>query len=299
MAYMYGYGRASTDKQQITIKSQQEICERYFELRKASGSEHEWGGWHPDAAVSATLHFQQRPMGEAILRKMVRGDAMVVSNFDRLFRSVIDCHYCIETFNERGLTLCILDAGIQTDTPLGAAMMKFIAIIKELEKEEISRRTRDAIHYKYRKGLPIHGQAPIGWQKKGYKSKSYFAPYEIERQWCYEIVKMREENGLGFARIGAFMRNNRGPSETYRDNYDKASMRWPLKATTRAYIAAKLGFPCIAAKHLPNREEVSQYLVSNNGLQPRIEPSSYKRGFLHTVPPKQGQPAIAFSPGCP
>lgn len=296
MATMYAYGRASTDKQQITLGAQKQICDSYYKLRLASGDSFEWGGWHPDAAVSSTLHFQQRPMGERLMNVMRKGDVLVVSNFDRIFRSVIDCHNCLEAFGERDIKLMILDMDVRTDTPLGACFMKIVAVLKELERGDISRRTRAALQFKKSKGGCVNGKTPIGWKKVGMKRESHVSPYDEERHFCYDIIDLYENHGVPVNKMRDALRAKHKNSTAVCNWLGEGKGHTRM---IRCYVAAKCGFPLVTTMELPGIFELNRYMRQHAGLPPRLVPGSYKKGLLHTVPPlsrRDSQPLVPSDP---
>src|SRR5262245_31102701 len=61
--YVFGYGRVSTMKQEISIDAQQTQVEEYCKSRLTSTGNLSWGGWYCDPAVSGSDKFRQRPAG--------------------------------------------------------------------------------------------------------------------------------------------------------------------------------------------------------------------------------------------
>ena len=266
MSRVFAYGRASTDRQQITLGNQEEVCQNYYKLRESAGDDIEWAGWFPDAAVSSTKPLVERPMGEIIFTNARKGDILLVSNFDRAFRSVVDCHNTMNILDERGIALVILDVDVNTKTPLGRAFMKIIAVLKELEREEIGRRTREALQYKKRHNKPTCSWSPIGWRRIGKKKDSRFAPEPGDRNWCKEIVRLREVKGMSFTAIEKDLRARK--AKFYADGRGN-SKGWSIRKVRKGYSAAKLGFPLIYQRELPTPSAVSPSLRFAHASSPR------------------------------
>ena len=78
----YGYGRASTGKQELTEEIQRRAVEEYYRTHlKPQGVE--WGGWHYDAATSGDKAFTEREHGLSLWVMAQRGDYIVASKSDR------------------------------------------------------------------------------------------------------------------------------------------------------------------------------------------------------------------------
>ena len=284
---MHAYGRASTDKQQITLHSQKHACESYFNMRTASGEKITWGGWYPDAAISAKLYFYERPMGAKLLNTIKRGDILLVSNFDRIFRSVIDCHNCLERFNERGIHLVIMDADVRTDTPLGAAFMKLVAVLKGLEREEIGRRTREALQTKKRLMKPFCPKAYPGWKKVGLKSNSKFVPCEEDRIICYEIARAHDYKHVSFRRMYDHLQ------VVFKDHPELLAKTKAAKwhsSLVPMYMAAHCGFPRIFKQDYPKLLEFKRFRKKNGGQSPHLEFGIDMTDLVHNAVPLPRRP---------
>lgn len=62
-----------------------------------------------NGAVSGGIPFQDRPEGGKLWQLVQRGDAVVASKLDRMFRSASDCLAVVEAFKQRGVSLYLLD----------------------------------------------------------------------------------------------------------------------------------------------------------------------------------------------
>jgi DNA invertase Pin-like site-specific DNA recombinase len=271
MTTLFAYGRASTDKQQITLKSQEEILTNYFRLRRSMDKTISWGGWFPDAAQTSTVPFLERPMGSKIFLKANYGDLLVVSNFDRAFRSVIDCDNALRCCLEKGIRIIILDLDVNTETPLGRAFVKLVAVLKELEREEISRRIKDAIQYNIRHVNPHSSFVPVGWKNK---NKQY-VPYREERNMARRVVEMYHSGGT-----------MRGISKELQKHKTKINKRsCDLNQVNHMYVACVCGFPKIFVKDLPRSTQLLSYLALNDGRPPQLGPEQVASRRFYTLPP--------------
>lgn len=283
---MFCYGRASTDKQQITLLAQEEICRNYVALQHSMHPEVELAGWFPDAAVSATTPWFERPMGAKILFAIQPGDCIVVSNFDRAFRSVIDCDTCMRIAEERGFGLTILDVDVNTQTPLGRAFMKIIAVLKELEREEIGRRTREAHRLRKLQGKPV-GVAPLGW-KAGERTPDNkpgpLVPSVPERRLARRIVRMINENGLHVNEVRHILRVEL--SGIRRQGHTKPLSKWRARFNVQClYMLAACNWPKIPQEDIPKFSEFLGYAALHDGRPPQLSVFGVSRGSVYNLPP--------------
>lgn len=278
MPKVYAYGRASTDKQQITLAAQEEVCRKWFALRQALEEDLELVGWFPDAAVTAKTPWFRRPMGERICNLAKPGDVLLVSNFDRAFRSVVDCCHTLDVINGRGLRLVVMDMDVDTRGILGQSFMKMMAIFKEMELHERSRCTKAAMHWKQAQGLPYTKAAPFGWKKVGYKKDSRFVPDPIERKIGKQIVMMRDHYGLSVREIAKRLTKTFHYRTTLGGTYNKDRV-------CHCYVAAKCGFPKLSRPHMPLMKDLVKYMEEHDGRPPALQSGAVQQGLLHTLPP--------------
>ena len=69
-------------------------------------------------------------------------DAVMIVKVDRLSRDVIDAIQTLETLRAAGVSLVITEEGIDTTTAWGKAIFNIIATLAELDRSNISERTK-------------------------------------------------------------------------------------------------------------------------------------------------------------
>jgi DNA invertase Pin-like site-specific DNA recombinase len=239
---VFGYGRASTLKQQMTEDVQREHVSRafraYIELGQF-GEGSKFLGWFYDEDTTSRIPFMQRPQGEAVLREAQAGDCIIVAKFDRIFRSVVDLCETMETLNERKLRLILLDFNVDTGTINGYGMMQMLAIIKWMEREACSERTREALAYRRANFLPA-GKSPPGYKivRKiiNGRRESRYVPCRKSRELCQYIVHLKDverrsfrEIALALDKLGHHSRTGQNPSQQkVKDFYDAAKAGYPI-----------------------------------------------------------------------
>lgn len=83
-----------------------------------------------------------RPGLARLLRKLRRGDTIVVWRLDRLGRSLFELLKLIRDLNERGVEFRSLSESLDTSTPGGRLLLHVLASMAEFERSLISERTK-------------------------------------------------------------------------------------------------------------------------------------------------------------
>ena len=81
----------------------------------------------------------------AALEYVREGDTFVVTKLDRLARSVAHLCEIVGELERKGVTLKILDLGMDTGTPTGRLMLTMIGAIAQFEREIMLERQREGI----------------------------------------------------------------------------------------------------------------------------------------------------------
>lgn len=116
-----------------------------------------------DAAVSAAkTPWHERPQGDALLSHLVPGDHVIVTALSRAFRSNKDAHTTMDDWRRRGLTLHVVDLNVDLSTPMGRFFFAVMAATAELERDQISERTRAGLEQARSTGVTTH-RAPFGF----------------------------------------------------------------------------------------------------------------------------------------
>jgi DNA invertase Pin-like site-specific DNA recombinase len=135
---LLGYARVSTESQhldpQITALTESGVEADRIYTDKATGAN----------AV--------RPGLEAVLKSLREGDTLVVVKLDRLARSLKDLIRLGEVIEGKGAALRVLDAGIDTGTPVGRLTFHIIGALAEFELALIRERTQTGLRAAREKG---------------------------------------------------------------------------------------------------------------------------------------------------
>jgi DNA invertase Pin-like site-specific DNA recombinase len=208
---VYGYGRASTRKQEDSPEVQKEKIKGYAVF-------HQLG--EPtifiDPAKSGKVAWEDRPGGRALFGRLKRGDHIIIAKLDRAFRRLADCVIVLEKFERMGVKLHVvnlLGGAIDLSSPMGRFLIHILAAFAELERAFISERTKDGLANKKRNGVahthyPGYGfrwskvQIDGKWQKVKVRD-------DTERQVMGSIVQWRmQEPPVGWVEITNHLNNN-------------------------------------------------------------------------------------------
>lgn len=88
---------------------------------------------------------EKRPQLDACLDYLREGDTLVVTKLDRLARNVTHLGQIVATLTSKGVSLRILDLGIDTATPTGKLMLNLMGSIAQFEREMMLERQREGI----------------------------------------------------------------------------------------------------------------------------------------------------------
>ncbi|MEP5730003.1 MAG: recombinase family protein [Sulfitobacter sp.] len=118
------------------------------------------------SAVSA-----KRPVFEALVAQLKSGDALVVWDLDRAFRSTIDAITTAEKLMTRGVEFQIVSLSIDTATPHGEFAYTIMAAAAQFERRLLCKRTREGLAATRRRGTrlgrpPKLSKAQIGMASK-------------------------------------------------------------------------------------------------------------------------------------
>jgi DNA invertase Pin-like site-specific DNA recombinase len=121
-----GYARVSTAEQSL---------DRQMDELKVSGAERIY------KEVGSGKKGADRPEWDELLRSLRKGDTVMVTELSRLGRSTSQLSALADDLKDRGISLRILNLGIDTGTPSGRLVYSIIAAVAEMERELLIERT--------------------------------------------------------------------------------------------------------------------------------------------------------------
>lgn len=240
-ARCFGYGRLSTARPDLTVDVQEEQTKDYWrqQLEPAGVA---WGGFFCDTAAQGSQLFAERTQGGEVCALAESGDHVVAWQLDRAFRSAADGAAVIQALAARGVRFHSLELPGEASASLDGGIADVMRAVDEIGRSFASERTLRVIADRRERGLPVGGQAPVGWRIIGLraretKSKKSTREYSIddrERRLAEAIHAMRQA-GTSIERIAVWLMTQREyPNKRKFDNY---------KAVEWAIAAKELGFP--------------------------------------------------------
>lgn len=155
----YAYLRMSTNDQQMSPEIQKARITEYRASRGLPAIDE----WFADLGVTGKKRFADRPEGAALLRRLRRGDQLLVAKMDRLGRNGMDILNTIYRLEEAGAQVVVVDFyGMELDTknPIGRMILALVAHVCELERANIASRTKEALAHLAREGRSHGGVYP-------------------------------------------------------------------------------------------------------------------------------------------
>lgn len=204
----FGYARVSKIGQVIigaSMPRQREVIRVRYEAIALDYPELEFGETFEDNAKSAFFHnIIDRDGGKKLCRAVRPGDHVIFPYLDRAFRNARDAMDVAEDWNARNITMHFCDFNIDTRTPTGWLVLTQLAALAEYQSRDKSERLKAT--FKYKK-LKFHGKAslgcnaPYGFRKVGKGKDAIIVPDPLQVEWGCLIVKLHDEEGLGWKAI--------------------------------------------------------------------------------------------------
>jgi len=95
--------------------------------------------------VSGNVSWRQRKIGP-LLASMEKGDVILLSEFSRLGRSMLECMEIISLAVDKGIRIYTVKGGWQLDDTIQSKVMAMVfAMAAEIERDLISKRTKEAL----------------------------------------------------------------------------------------------------------------------------------------------------------
>jgi len=95
--------------------------------------------------VSGKIPWRHRKIGP-LLEELKKGDTILLSEFSRLGRSMIECMEIISIAIEKGIKIYTVKGGWQLDNTIQSKVMAMVfSMAAEIERDLISKRTKEAL----------------------------------------------------------------------------------------------------------------------------------------------------------
>ena len=159
---IYGYSRVSTMQQADDGESlgvQQRQIEGWAHMQGEALAH-----LYVERGVSGSVPIADRPEGGLMWSRLKRGDVVVASKLDRLFRSALDALQTVEALRARGVSLVMLDLGGDiSGNGLSKLFLTIAAAFAEAEKDRIKERIVQVKRDQKGRGRYLGGKVPYGF----------------------------------------------------------------------------------------------------------------------------------------
>jgi DNA invertase Pin-like site-specific DNA recombinase len=199
------YTRVSTEDQEDGTSPEEQI-----RITKGLAMQH--GLPDPEVIfdqISGTVPLFDRKDGSLFEFHLEKGDAIIVTALDRLFRSSLDGQQTIDTWRKQGVKLIIAGFGDLNDpnNPMGKLVFDLMLSFSAFERNLICKRLHDGRKAKRAKGGFIGGEPPwghyvVGEGKKAHLRQKDWYPMAVRRmrefrnelKWTYDkiVVKLND-----------------------------------------------------------------------------------------------------------
>lgn len=105
--------------------------------------------------VSGKVSWKQRKIGP-LLEDLKKGDTILLSEFSRLGRSMLECMEIISIAVEKGIKIYTVKGGWQLDNTIQSKVMAMVfSMASEIERDLISKRTRESLASRKMAGVKL------------------------------------------------------------------------------------------------------------------------------------------------
>ena len=151
-----------------------------------------------DRGVSGAIALKERPAGSELWKAAQRGDIIVASKLDRLFRDALDAQQSYHDLKKRGVDLILFDMGTESVMSGGLSKLFFMLLSEfaELERMRIAERMQEGRNAKKRRGGHTGGPPPYGFRVVGAGREALLEPVE-EEQKVLEVIRENSHLKVG------------------------------------------------------------------------------------------------------
>jgi DNA invertase Pin-like site-specific DNA recombinase len=195
LSRVYGYIRASTDKQIASPETQRQIIEEYARrIGKCVDR------YFTDPATSGKKQLKDRDAGRELVSTVRSRDTVIVARLDRLSRSFIGFAQILDSWTKLkvGIHLCDMPGGyFDPDNPMSEMMIGILIVFANYERRLISQRTREGLQARKLRGEKYNRWPEYGWRwEKRFDSRfnkqvNVKVPDELERSILRKVVELR------------------------------------------------------------------------------------------------------------
>jgi len=211
MSKAYGYVRVSTDKQAqkgLSLDAQEKKIKQYAKLHDLE-LEHVF----IEKGVSASTPLIKRPAGKKMYKLMEKGDSVIATRLDRIFRDVKDAAKIRSYFLRRGYELHLIDMGgnVTGNSAIGNLYYNMLSAFAQFERDTCSERIRVVKENERAKGRYLGGSFPFGY---AVTMEGTVELHPEEQRAIGTMIMLREE-GVSLRNISKEIKSKHGISVSH------------------------------------------------------------------------------------
>jgi len=194
-------------------------------------------------AAGASKIFQEqtsgtkydRPLLEKLVSDVRDGDTVVVTSLDRIAHNTKHLLEIVESLDANGVTLKVIDKGIDTSTPPWRGISRLLGAITDFEQQVVRERQAEGIDRAKREG-----------RYKGRKPTAKAKTEEVLALNARGLTKQRiaEQVGIGVASVYRILKNHAVSRDKYKKPLSKALVKKKQvkRKPTREHHGEQLSF---------------------------------------------------------
>lgn len=191
-----------------SVANQERMCRDHARLRFGDQIE-SFTAYQDEGFTGANT---DRPGLKRLLSDIDAGkiDALVVYQLDRLSRSVKDFAEIYDRFQKKGVAFVSVKEQMDTETPMGRAMINITMVFAQMERETIAERVSDNARGLAMKGFWLGGKPPTGYRtvpaEAGGKEHFRLEPVDAEAGYVRRIYRDFLETGKATGALATMYR---------------------------------------------------------------------------------------------
>jgi putative DNA-invertase from lambdoid prophage Rac len=197
---IFCYSRVSLQKQVddgCGLDVQKRIVDGYCLMNGWSVDEH-----FIEEGISGSVPFNERSQGSLLIARLRKGDTIIASKLDRLFRSARDALNVVEELKAKGVSIHVIDLHGDITNGIAKIFMTITAAFSEMERERISDRLKETKAYLSSQMIFNGGKRPYGFDVVQDGDVQRMVP-NVEEMAVIEKMKSMKASGASLREIGA------------------------------------------------------------------------------------------------
>ncbi len=157
-----------------------------------------------EVVVEQASGVAERPLLNSLVSSLAQGDALAVTEVSRLGRTTAEVLLLADALRERGISLRILNLGIDTATPAGGLVLTMMAGLAKFERQLLRERQRRGIEAARQRGKhlgrpsllnPTHAATAIKRLHAGETLGAIASEWRVSERTLSRLVKKHAGGG--------------------------------------------------------------------------------------------------------